>query len=1570
MSDEKLLAYLRKVTGELHEARRKLKEAPAADADDPIAVVAMSCRLPGGVASPEDLWELLADERDAVSGFPTDRGWPDDLYSDDPDAPGKSYVNRGGFLHDAAAFDPEAFGISPREATAMDPQQRLMLELGWEAFERARIAPSSLRGTATGVFAGACSFHYEGDYTDAPEDLGGHLITGNVTSVLSGRVSYAFGLEGPAITLDTGCSSALVAMHLAARSLRQGECSLALAGGVAVMSTPGVFVEFSRQRGLAPDGRCKAFGAAADGTGWSEGAGFVLLERLSDAEAAGHPVLAVLRGSATNQDGASNGLTAPNGRAQQRVIQRALEDAGLEAADVDAVEGHGTGTRLGDPIEANALMEAYGRRRPEDRPLLLGSVKSNIGHAQAAAGVASVIKTVLCLDRGRLPRTLHVDEPTPEVDWSRGGVELLTEPVAWPRGERVRRAGVSGFGVSGTNAHLIVEEPPEPSPAAVHAGADADPFGTPLPWVLSARGEQALRARAAQLHAHASAAPETVQDIGYSLATTRSSYEHRAVVVGEDRDRLLAGVDALRAGASSPAVVSGVAETPAAPVFVFPGQGSQWPGMARDLLESSPVFRKRMEECADALAGHVARSPLDVLRMTPGGPDDDRVDVVQPALFSVMVALAELWRSYGVEPAGVIGHSQGEIAAACVAGALSLEDAARVVALRSRALRTLAGTGGMLSLGLPPGETRELLAHWEGRLSLAAVNSPGDTVVSGDTEALASLQQAAADRGARARMVNVDYASHSAHVEEIRQTLLGDLAPVAPGAAGVAFYSTVTGDRLDTAALDADYWMRNLRRTVRLDAAAEAAHRAGLRMFVEVSPHPVLTFPLQQTLPEADVLGTLHRDDRCARRFLVALGEAYAAGAEVDWSAAFDPAAGRRVPLPTYPFQRRKHWLPPRRPAAAAPVDRLDTWHYRPSWSAVTEVAQGRARGLWLLLVPAGAGTGAGTGTGAVADALRRSGAETCSVEVDRPPERAALAARLRDAAQDREVAGVLSLAADAEDVSGERGGGVPEAVLGTLVAHQALGDAGIGAPLWCATREAVSTGAGDPAPRPRQAALWGLGTSLAAERPERWGGLVDLPADPGPRELDRMASVLGGGGEPQCAVRPGGTFARRLLRASSATAEAWVPDGTVLITGGLGGVGGRLARRLARGGARHLLLLGRRGLDTPGAKDLCQELDELGATVMVRACDAADRAALAEAIGEIPEEHPLTAVIHAAGVLDDAPADRLGPKQLRTVMSAKAASAWNLHELTRGLPLTAFVLFSSAGAVLGSAGQAGYAAANAYLDGLAEHRKALGLPATSIAWTVLKDSGMVGPDAEEWFSARGARPMEPEPAFEAMRRAIETGAPHVVVGDIDWGRFASLDGITAPGPLLAEIPEAARSAAEAEGGDARRLVLGRDADEALRSLRDLVAGQVAAVLDYGPDDAVPRERPLKELGFDSVTSVALRNRLGAACGLRLPVTLAFDHPSVAAIAGHLYDELSPDTGADAAAELERLESLLADGGDLREALVERLRSMLWKWDRGPAAPDDAEDAGRADDLRDATDEEMFQLLDNELGTA
>ncbi|MBL1095971.1 type I polyketide synthase [Streptomyces coffeae] len=912
---EKLLRYLKNSAIELNETRALLRETEER-ATEPLAVVGMSCRYPGA-DSPEELWEVVAEGRDAISGFPLDRGWDlERLYDPDPDQLGASYTRAGGFVPSATSFDADFFAISPREALSMDPQQRLLLELSWEAFEGAGIDPASLRGSDTGVYCGVGPSDYASVPAGAAPQIEGLRLTGGTTSVVSGRVAYTFGLEGPALSVDTACSSSLVALHLAAQALRTGECSLALVGGVTVLAGPTLFLDFSRQRGLAPDGRCKPYAAAADGTGFADGAGVVLLERLSDARRNGHRVLAVVRGSAVNQDGLSNGLTAPNGPSQERVIRQALTNAGVSAADVDAVEGHGTGTKLGDPIEVQALLATYGQER-EHGPLWLGSIKSNIGHSSAGAGMAGLIKMVQALRNEALPATLHVDRPSPHVNWESGGVELLTEMRPWKTNGRPRRAGVSSFGVSGTNCHVILEETPfDVSADAVEPAPIAEPPAVPV--LVSGRGTAALRAQADRLRASVLARPElTMAEVGFSSATTRAHLDQRAVVMASDRGTLLSGLAELAAGEPSAAVAEGKVLTPdARPVFVFPGQGAQWEGMAVELLDSSPVFAREIAACGDALGEFVDWRLEDVLRGAAGAPSLERVDVVQPALFAVMVSLAALWRSYGVEPMAVVGHSQGEIAAAVVAGGLSPADGARVVALRSRAVaERLAGFGGMMSVAASVEQVEELIAPYGGRASVAAVNGPTAVVVSGEPGVLDELIAACEREEVWARRIAVDYASHSTQVESIEDELAQVLGPVAPRSGSIPFYSTTVGGFVDTAVLDGAYWYRNLRGRVGFEPAVRALVDHGAGCFVEMSPHPVLTMAVEDTVADhgagsrVGVVGSLRRDEGGFERFALSAAEAHVTGVTVDWSAFYAGSGARAVPLPTYAFQRNRYWL-------------------------------------------------------------------------------------------------------------------------------------------------------------------------------------------------------------------------------------------------------------------------------------------------------------------------------------------------------------------------------------------------------------------------------------------------------------------------------------------------------------------------------------------------------------------------------------------------------------------------------------------------------------------------------------
>ena len=895
---------------------------PRATSTDAVAVIAMGCRFPGGADDPQGLWQLLASGTDAVAEVPAGRWDADGLYDPDPEAAGSTYTLRGGFLADIDRFDAAFFGVSPREAAAMDPQQRLLLQTCWETLERAGIVPGQLNGTSTDVYIGL----YDSGYSAGVglDQLNGHVGTGSAASVASGRIAYTLGLQGPAVTVDTACSSSLVALHLAAQALRNGECDLALAGGATVMVTPRAHVEFSRVRVLSKSGGCKPFSAAADGIAWAEGCGLVLLKRLSDALRDGDRVLAVVRGSAVNQDGRSQGLTAPNSLAQERVVRAALDAGGLAPQDLDYVEAHGTGTTLGDPIELRALARVFGPDRPPGRPLAIGSLKSNLGHTQAAAGIAGVIKTVLAMQHDMLPASLHADALTDQFDWGTGGLEVVRRSKPWPRGSRIRRAGVSSFGISGTNAHVVIEEAPalpgtvtDPGGAVESTDQDAPVYGAEL-FPLSARSLTSLRGQAVRLQAALASAPDApLPDLARTLTHHRTHFEHRAVVVASNREELLAGLGRLAsdeaADGPAQALVAGPAEALASGklAFVCPGQGAQWVGMGRDLLVRSGVFRRELERCDAALRPYTGWSVVAVLRGEAGAPSLRRIEVVQPALFAVMVSLAAVWRSYGVEPAAVVGGSQGEVAAAHVAGALSLHDAARIIALRSRLFADeLVGRGAVASVTLPVDEVRERLRDG---LVIAGVNGPSAVAVAGDLAALELFVAECKADDVWARVVPTTVASHCAQVDPLRDRLLEPLAPTRPRPSAVPFYSTVTGDRVDGAELDADYWFRNAREPVQFGATVERMIADGFRYFVELSAHPTLTTAVRAVADDAGkqvvVVGSLRREEDALACLDHAVAELHVGGRTVDRGRALPGRA--RIELPTYAWDTQRYWLEP-----------------------------------------------------------------------------------------------------------------------------------------------------------------------------------------------------------------------------------------------------------------------------------------------------------------------------------------------------------------------------------------------------------------------------------------------------------------------------------------------------------------------------------------------------------------------------------------------------------------------------------------------------------------------------------
>jgi acyl transferase domain-containing protein len=1501
---------------ELQEQLERLTKQAA----QPIAIVGMSCRFPGGVNSPESYWRLLSEGMDAISEIPAERWNSDALYDPDPDAPGKIATRWGGFISGLADFDADFFGITPREAANLDPQQRMVLEVAWEAVERAGYAPDGLERSRTGVFVGVCSSDW---FTlsagNGPENIDAYLASGSSMSMPSGRLSYLLGLNGPSLTVDTACSSSLTAIHLACQSLRAGESNMAIAGGTHAILLPEIMMTLSRAHMMAPDGRCKAFDSRADGYVRAEGCGLLVLKRLTDAQAAGDNVLAVIRGSAINQDGRSSGITAPNGPAQEAVIREALTVASLRAADIDYIEAHGTGTALGDPIEIQALGAVFGKDRTSERPLLVGSVKTNMGHLESAAGVAGVMKVVLALQNRKIPPHLHLREPNPHVDWSRLPISIPTRPTQWPASGR-GIAGVSSFGFSGSNAHIILERAPDPDAAS----ASTPPRQFMLP--LSAKNQAALGELVGRwVERLANTPDETLADDCFTAAVGRAHFRHRLAVVGSDRTSLLEQLQAVADGQPAPRVARGQFSDPPEVAFLFTGQGSQYVGMGRELYDSEPVFRRVVDECEQALTGLLSR-PLKQLLFESERAELEQTANLQPALFTLEVALAALWQSWGVQPSVVIGHSLGEYSAACVAGVFEPAAGARLVAARGRLMSSVRGKGLMAALMADETTVRKAIEPFADRVSIAALNAPGQTVVSGYAEAVEAVTRDLGSRGIDVRMLEVSCAFHSPQMDEILPVFEAEARRLTYREPKIDIVSNVTGalwSSSETADLAA-YWRRHIRAPVNILAGMKALERSSCRAFIEIGPNPVLVGMGRQSITDSGALWlpSLKKDRNEVEQLFESVARLYAAGVRIEWTGFHSARRHRRIELPTYPFQRRRHWRPGKWHPAGSPTvgspegATTGDWLYELQWQPVPR--SGAVKHLdaqrWLILADEG-----GVGD-ALIERLRARGDHCERVAYEEPVDlKAHLASRptrivhlwsldnnsgslpSADAllsAQRRNCGSVLEL------IQAVGGSGASESTQVAVVSR--------GAVLVDHNTETINLSA---------APVASLARVVALELPQMQYISIDIGVDNSDVEA-LYAELIDRDRESAVAIRHGARHVARLCHVPPVRPEALQAaieaNATYLITGGLGGLGLEVARSFVAQGARHLVLIGR-SPPTERARARIAEMTSAGAQVRIASLDVADRAALDGLFSSIAATQPaLRGIIHAAGVLDDGVLLQQSWPRFERVFRPKLVGAWHLHELSQELPLKFFVLFSSAAALVGSPGQGNYIAANAFLDALAHYRRQRGLPATSIAWGGWAETGMAAAQASrqhERASRQGITLLEPAAALAVFHELLRGSRTHVGVLDVNWQKFLAQYPPGQYPPALDRLAERSPQASPAIVPLSERLRSGQPGSEEqivvsyVRECLGMVLGMRA--------EEVNVDVPLLQLGLDSLMAIEVRNRLESSGGPVIPLARYLDGSDVRGIARLIQESLAsaPEPGPldvqmDASALLELVPSM------------------------------------------------------------
>nr|POE90200.1 6-deoxyerythronolide-b synthase erya1, modules 1 and 2 [Quercus suber] len=1501
-----LAEYLAGSGEELRKSNGHISNHGFNSSHEDIAVVSMACRLPGGVANPEDLWHLIRDGHDTITDIPSDRWDADKLYDPDSSVDGTSYCRRGGFLDSVHSYDASFFGISPREAQAMDPIQHLMLEVCWEGFERAGYTQDRLRGSSTGVFIGVSN---NGTTNSTAMDLKGHSIMGSASATISGRLSYVFDLQGPSLTIDTACSASLVATHLACNALRQGECNIALAGGASLLLTPGIHIEFSKLRGLSPDGRCRAFSDDADGTGFSEGAAVLLLKRLSDAQRDGDDIKAVLRGSAVMHGGRSPGLTVPNGPGQVSLIRAALARATLEPKDIDYVEAHGTATKLGDPIEAAALTEIYGSDHTRTNPLLLGCVKSNLGHTQAAAGVVGLMKVVLSLQKNLLPRTLHVSEPTTAVDWKSSNMELALDNRTWlPNNKRLRRAGVSAFGISGTNAHVVVEEFTGFFDKNTNrATQPAQPSG--VMFTLSGKSNPAVRAQADKLRLHiasGAAREDRLVDVAYSLAISRTQFSHRLVVTGTDKQEILESLQSVSSGAGMP---TNTHEFPQVHLgMLFTGQGSQHLGMGQDLYAKHPVFRDALDEIA-AMLSTLNVPLLDVMWSKPGSTTASllqRADFAQLTVFAIEASLWALWQSWSVKADFLLGHSVGELSIAYVSGILSLHDACRLIMNRGRLMQAITRRGMMAAIEANRQEIELAIekSQMGDTVAIAAYNAPNQIVISGDVSAVQAVMLHTTTRGHKSRVLDTSHAFHSSHMDDMLDDFRNVAQSLQYNPARVPIISSMTGERAKIGELEQpEYWVQQVRSAVRFSDAITTLGHAGVNVFLELGPKPTLCGLGAASLTDnsrthnALWLPSLKPGLNESAVIMASVAALHGRNVSIDWNAYYKPFDCQRVPLPTYSFQRNTY-SPTKRgnggtvirgnSSTDEPLHNVDKMLFAVNWYNMKTDKMGRTGKSWGVFFP----TKETPWAREVQKFLSDTGIEVVPV------------VNIKEA---KRLDGILSLwdVCDPDDV-------VEQAHSSTAIALAQLQDvirAELSVPVIWVTHLAVGTSDGERPIQIGAAPLWGLMRTARSEHPELRLRLIDLDDEVADLAANIAFVLTSDHDQNEIAIRKGQLLTPQLERVTSpsslseAHSKPLLPcDGAILITGGLGDLGSRVACNLA---SSHkvcdLVLMSRRGVASPGADALVTRLAKLGAKATIVSGDVSDLDSLRSVMQTFTADRPLRGVVHAAGLVDSGVILSLTAEKCATTFRSKVDGLWNLHRLTKGNPdLNLFMMFSSISGVIGLPGLGNYAAANAFVDVFAQFRHAQNLPATSVAYGVWDGDGMtqtLTAATRSHLSQLGLGFIDGSAGLKAFEQAVRLSRALVVAAVLDLKRlkvyYETQGGVPS---LMQSLISQISTMETADRATSLRSVLVTARPEehgsiVLRKVRETIA----KALDYTVMDDLDASRPLGEIGIDSLSSVLIRNHLATMTGVALPPNIALLYPDLHALSHHLLSKVLID---------------------------------------------------------------------------